>query len=347
MKKKTSKQKRVLVVSVLLAALIVAGSTFAWFQSQDEVTNKLSASNDFGVTITETFTPPSQWLPGEKVDKKVGVVNTGNIDAFVKLSLTNALGLTVVGEADTVFTAANSDNYIKLSKAEVTSLQAGGMLVCKAGTAITDEKDMTVGTEYTPTDSGLYIFRRSVVQKEDGTDTYEYAGYYYVKGATEAENVYYAIEPTSASAAKYPKTKTLANLVPELDYSKVAAEKWVIATYKGADNTAGTADDIVIYINLDSTKLSDWTLDSAKGVFYYNKILQAGKESGNLVTSVELSKDVQSDAYVDFDYYLTVSTDSVQVVGKTDDEKATAVNAAWTEKTATVSGTDVTWADAP
>lgn len=339
MKKKTSKQKRVLVVSVLLAALIVAGSTFAWFQSQDEVTNKLSASNDFGVTITETFTPPSQWLPGEKVDKKVGVVNTGNIDAFVKLSLTNALDLTVVGEADTTFTAANADKYIQLSEAEIKSIQAGGYIVEEGSTSADIHE---VGTEYTPSNGdGLYMFRRSVVQAKDadGADTYVYAGYYYDSVA----DVYYAIEPISASAAKYPKTETLANLVPELDYSKVATENRVIATYKGADNTAGTKDDIVIYINLDETKLADWTLDIAKGVFYYNKILKAGGESGNLVTSVELSKNVQSDAYVDFDYYLTVSTDSVQVVGDTDAEKATAVNEAWTEKKATVSGDTVTW----
>lgn len=69
--KTKSKQKKVLVISVLLAALIVAGGTFAWFTSKDEVTNKLSASNDYGVTITETFTPPEQWLPGEDVKRLV------------------------------------------------------------------------------------------------------------------------------------------------------------------------------------------------------------------------------------------------------------------------------------
>lgn len=338
MKKKTSKQKRVLVVSVLLAALIVAGSTFAWFQSKDEVTNKLSASNDFGVTITETFTPPTQWLPGEKVSKEVGVVNTGNIDAFVKLSLTNALDLTVVGEADTAFTAANVADYIKLSEAEVTSLQAGGMLVCEAGTAITAEDKMAVGTGYTPVNSGLYIFRRSVIQGKTAgeSDTYEYAGYYY----DSAEKVYYAIEPTSASAAKYPKTVNLSNLVPTLNYDDVSTNSRVIATYDAG--TAGDAkDDIVIYINLDTKNIANWTL--IDGEFYYNKVLKAGEESGNLVTSVELSNNVQSDAYVDFDYYLTVSTDSVQVTGETDAEKSTAVNAANWGATATVNGDTVTW----
>ena len=84
-KKKTNRQKRTLVGALCVAAVIMAGSTFAWFTSSDEVTNRLSASADYGVTIAEDFTPPTNWIPGQKVDKNVGVVNTGNVDAFVRM----------------------------------------------------------------------------------------------------------------------------------------------------------------------------------------------------------------------------------------------------------------------
>lgn len=92
------KNKRViLVTSCVLAALIVAGSTFAWFSSKDEVTNRLSATANYGVTIAEDFTPPENWVPGQTVDKNVAVVNTGNVDAFVRAWLEGEM--TVVNEA--------------------------------------------------------------------------------------------------------------------------------------------------------------------------------------------------------------------------------------------------------
>ncbi|MBQ1464951.1 MAG: hypothetical protein IIZ18_09085, partial [Ruminococcus sp.] len=83
-KKKTAREKRVLVASLLVAAVMVGGSTFAWFTSRDEVTNRLSASAAYNVTIAETFTPPEEWVPGQEVNKDVFAVNTGNIDALVK-----------------------------------------------------------------------------------------------------------------------------------------------------------------------------------------------------------------------------------------------------------------------
>ncbi len=57
-KKKSAKEKRILVASIIVAATIVAGSTFAWFTSKDEVTNRLSASAKYDVSIAEDFQPP-------------------------------------------------------------------------------------------------------------------------------------------------------------------------------------------------------------------------------------------------------------------------------------------------
>lgn len=332
--KTKSKQKKVLVISVLLAALIVAGGTFAWFTSKDEVTNKLSASNDYGVTITETFTPPEQWLPGEDVKKEVGVVNTGNIEAFVKLSLANALDLTVMGTSTSVAPATGTaDAYVAISDDARTSLQAGGELVYKAGGTISND-DKAAGTEFEPTADGLYIFRRNVTQGEP--DTYEYAGYY------RLGEKYYAAEleeGDKAETAKYPQKVQKLNQSLTFNYDKVndTDNPQVTATYD-AGTADDTTDDIVIYINLDMT---DWTY--IDGVFYYNKILASGDASGNLVTSVVLADTVQADAYVDFDYYLTVTSDSVQVTS--DDAKTTAVAAEWKEVTAALTGTDVTWTE--
>ena len=44
----------------------------------------MTASANYGVSIAEDFTPPENWVPGQTIDKNVGVVNTGNVDAFVR-----------------------------------------------------------------------------------------------------------------------------------------------------------------------------------------------------------------------------------------------------------------------
>jgi len=86
-KTKTSKEKRVLIASLVVAAVMVGGSTFAWFTSKDEVTNRLSAKAEYNTSIVEDFTPPQDWLPGQEINKDVSIVNTGNIDALVGIQL--------------------------------------------------------------------------------------------------------------------------------------------------------------------------------------------------------------------------------------------------------------------
>ena len=101
MASKSKRRRRVLGASCILAALIIAGSSFAWFTSKDEVTNRLTASSNYGVTIAEDFTPPENWVPGQKVDKNVGVVNTGNVDAFVRTWLEGEMRLVAKNNSTT------------------------------------------------------------------------------------------------------------------------------------------------------------------------------------------------------------------------------------------------------
>ena len=86
-KKKAARDRRILVAALLVGAIIMAGSTFAWFTSKDEVTNRLSASAEYGVAIAENFQSPEEWLPGQEINKDASAVNTGNVDAFVRMWL--------------------------------------------------------------------------------------------------------------------------------------------------------------------------------------------------------------------------------------------------------------------
>ena len=93
MKRKSAKERRVLIVALLLAALIVAGSTFAWYTSKDEVTNRLSASANYGVSIAESFHAPENWIPGQEINKDAAATNTGSVDAFVRMYLSGNMRL--------------------------------------------------------------------------------------------------------------------------------------------------------------------------------------------------------------------------------------------------------------
>jgi len=125
MASKSKRRRRVLGASCILAALIVGASSFAWFTSKDEVTNRLTANANYGVAIAEDFTPPENLLPGQVVNKDVGVVNTGNVDAFVKVHLTGAMNIlkenAVANEVDVLAsgfsapaTAVTDSNLTKL-----------------------------------------------------------------------------------------------------------------------------------------------------------------------------------------------------------------------------------------
>lgn len=333
-KKKT--RRKVLTASCILAALIVGSSSFAWFTSKDEVVNKLSAANGYDVTIVEDFTPPPSWTPGQTVEKDVKVTNTGNIDAFVKLSLSNHIVLTQYDDAgDSNYNKDSIDKYIQLSKDKVKALQAGGRLVYKEDgnfdndNILTTEDDKVKGTGFTPTESGFYVFERSSIQDSDGTTkSVEYVGYYYHKADTMVSgdtDAYYAItttdDDTTLTGFTIDKTKTT-TVEPTLTYcSAIPADAdagtpstpaYIKAEY-GADDKA-----IIININLNETELEKWTEnDDGKGInpeFFYKYVLEAGATTGDLITSLELDETVKSDAFVEMDYNLTITVDSAQVV---------------------------------
>ena len=149
--KDNKKDKKVLIGALGIAAVIAAGSTFAWFTSSDEVTNRLTASADYGVSITETFTPPNNdWLPGQTINKEVSAVNTGNVDAFVRMDLTHVISGKVLDPAGVAIAATVPANAVKIdtSKSNWRETYQTGELVVIKGAAAAETDATALGYEF-------------------------------------------------------------------------------------------------------------------------------------------------------------------------------------------------------
>lgn len=91
-KKKLRKRKQrlrfkciVASITFLFSGLMVLGSTYAWFVSEDTVVNEFVGSR-LSVKIVEDFQANEVWQPGLATKKIIQVKNTGNVSAFVRMS---------------------------------------------------------------------------------------------------------------------------------------------------------------------------------------------------------------------------------------------------------------------
>lgn len=362
-KNKSAREKRVLIAALISAAVIVGGSTFAWFTSSDEVTNRLTASADYGVAITETFTPPSDWLPGQKILKEVAAVNTGNIDAFVRLDLKHAIQGTANGAGVAYAADVATTDLPTLEDNERILLQAGGYLAYTDAVGVEAGKTVN-SSSYTPDVKGLYIFRRQI------TDGFAYSGYYF------DGNDYYGLvttklgggeltvdavlttatptptntgsvndgELTEVTGVKLANTATLNAGTPTSNLAKKDNGAWVttgvtwtdathiLVVYPGA-NTTSTDDDIIIALELNNAEKGKWTYlkdatgdaGDIDGYFYYNEALAPGQTTKDLILSATLDDSVKSGAYLTMTYDLTVGLDSIQVTPDEDESDASYV----------------------
>jgi len=86
-------RKIIMAMAIVLAiATAIAGATFAWFTSYAGVLNHMETGQltDDDLQIVEIF-PVPDINPGVKLDKVVWVVNSGNVDALVRMSFAETL----------------------------------------------------------------------------------------------------------------------------------------------------------------------------------------------------------------------------------------------------------------
>ena len=81
--------KRTIMILILVLTIGIVGLTIAYFSNSSTV-NNIFTTQPYGTTVTENFTSPSNWLPGQEVDKTVVATNTGNVAEAVRISLSES-----------------------------------------------------------------------------------------------------------------------------------------------------------------------------------------------------------------------------------------------------------------
>ncbi|WP_321385848.1 BsaA family SipW-dependent biofilm matrix protein [uncultured Enterococcus sp.] len=122
--KKKQKKKRsfslnsnklpILLLVSFFSSLMVLGSTYAWFTSQDEKENNFVGTR-LAAEIDEDFEANYQWQPGLKTQKVVRVKNTGNVPALIRVAFYEYLLLFEIDVTD-----QTGNGNLKLSASEIT-----------------------------------------------------------------------------------------------------------------------------------------------------------------------------------------------------------------------------------
>ena len=259
-----------------LPDIITSGTrnaTFAWFSSKDEVTNRLSASAAYDVSIAEDFQPPEDWIPGQTINKDVSAVNTGNVDAFVRMWLEGEMS---------IFNRTSQNDSVAILTGTSTPL-----------TATTDEQYKNLGFTYYDA-NGNYYKELSTLQRKNpdlnGTSNDEannqpatfnevqsmQAGGY-LASCPDSANYYYVLEQATTIEAYDSTAADATKKVIDLKKGDIVATKGATVT-AGDGKTVAYIDNGTKGISMDTSQFYPQT----EGVYLFrgNVDLQLGNNNG-------------------------------------------------------------------
>lgn len=80
------KNKKSIVILLLVVIVGVIGLTVAYFSNVTDIVNKFETS-EYGTDVTEIFTSPTGWKPGDETPKVLTVTNSGQVDEAVRIKV--------------------------------------------------------------------------------------------------------------------------------------------------------------------------------------------------------------------------------------------------------------------
>ncbi|MGY3748708.1 SipW-dependent-type signal peptide-containing protein [Vagococcus acidifermentans] len=291
-------KKRMLGITLALAAVLILAATFAWFTSTDKVENKFKtgALPDGSVKIVEDF-PDEPLMPGIAVKKEVGVLSNSNVPVLVRLTFDEALQKMIADGnvlEQTLLDAKSTDSkhvpvpaidYASAGYSDPTTLAGTGITSVEgvpAGLTLLGKK--TIGDQYE-----LAIFR-----EEDGKFFKNTAEFELENGVLTVSNIKYAYY-----------TRGTENTVA-----------WTVARPAAADTVKSQLDDKILLgysadVNAAQPEADKWAYEPETGYFYFIGKLAPGAMTPEILTTVKLDGSADN-TYQLMDYQLDVKIEALQ-----------------------------------
>ena len=219
---KFSKKKITGFIAGILALALVVGS-WAYFTAASTIKNEMNTLK-YGSKTIEEFTPDTDMEPGAKIDKKVGVTNTGDYDLVVRIKLdeqwlrggTPFKTIDFTGNIDTAtYSATPVDPTYTATQANATD----GLVIADTHTVVYKKLNATGGA----------------AEWVKGTD-----GYFYYKtklsaNRTTATLMDFISLATNADIGKYETTEYYSTENKQAINDKIAADTITDADYNWTD----------------------------------------------------------------------------------------------------------------
>lgn len=337
----------ILGMAVLLAIITaITAATFAWFTSQDTVTNHIETAKltDGDVSIIETFDPSDKLEPGVAVNKQVGAINTGEADALVRMSFAEALTKLATGEqvrnaakysgaATEIPELVNIDAYqgwnvlsassftLTADSAAFSALPAGITVMYKQTATAPEAKYSfaayaALGTtpetyqrvEVLPEAFNMVDGKLKITLQSTDATPVSYFNFITLTLAAKQENKW----------ANFTGTGTLQTLPDTRTFTALTSEPSTILSPNIATPSLSSQYIQLIFGNNVSTNLAtavdgQWYYNANDGWFYYLGTLKSGESTGNLLEKIYMNQAAGKEySYTEFD--LTVKMDGIQAV---------------------------------
>ncbi len=286
---KVSKKKLTSIIAGSLAVAAVVGS-FAYYSSTSSIDNPMHTEK-YGNRTVEEFTPNQKVEPGAKVDKIVGVENTGNADLVVRIKMDEKW-------------ERNSNRLIAFSSNDARFSSVVNVGSTYTATQRNDTDGLLTGDE-----SVVYKKLSNSAKWRKGNDGYWYYNELLTAGKSTDSLLEELIFASNMDMGRYVDSGTM--------YS--TTEQSVINPLKATVETAQRAyDSNPTAANESALNRAKTALDNA----YAWTATKPARDSDIRYVQNGTSIDNNARGYADADYTLTITTETCQATSD-------AVTTAW------------------